>query len=154
MKIFNVYSHLGALDKLEINSAIYSEIREILEDNSIIFGRDRPTEIKKRIGERFNHKGWADKVKVGNSKLTVSFLKSKIGVCVQLGNVARTYADILKLSQLGVTKIIDVGIIIVPASVESKLLGANYASYDRLQKEIVHFSDIIKNPILIIGLSN
>ena len=118
------------------------------------FGKDFPKEIKAKVSERFNQNGWADKVKVGNSNLTVSFVKSKVGVCFQIGNVARTYADILKLASLNQKGIIDVGIIIVPHKLESKLMGANYAQFDRLAKELNQFIDIVPCPILVLGLSN
>jgi len=154
MKICDTYSHLFAEDKLNLKNNLYLEIQEILTDNSLNFGDKRPNEIKIAINSKFNRKGWADKIKVGNSRLTINFLKNKVGVCFQLGNVARTYADILKLAQLGKRNVIEIGIIIVPHKIESKLLGANYAQYDRLSTEIKHFGDIINLPILVIGLSN
>lgn len=154
MKICDTYSHLFASDKLAAKGNIYSEIDQILSDKNLVFGRNRPKEIKFTIGEKFNAKGWADKTRVGTSRLTINFLKSKVGICFQLGNVARTYADILKLAQLGKKNVIDIGIIIVPHKIESKKMGANYAQYDRLSAEIKHFQDIINLPILVIGLSN
>lgn len=86
--------------------------------------------------------------------LSISFLKSRVGVCFQIGNVARTYADILKLNQLNKKGIIDVGVIVVPHKLESKKMGANYAQFDRLANELSQFSDIISAPIIVIGLSN
>lgn len=154
MKICDTYSHLYASDKLAAKEGIYSEIEQILTDNNLVFGQKRPKQIKSVIADKFNSKGWADKTRVGTSRLTISFLKGKVGICFQLGNVARTYADILKLSQLGKKNVIDIGVIIVPHKIESKKLGANYAQYDRLSAEIRHFQDIINVPILVIGLSN
>ncbi len=154
MKICDTYSHLYASDKLTEKGNIYSEIEHILSDKNLIFGQKGPKEIKSIIAHKFNSKGWADKTRVGTSRLTISFLKSKVGICFQLGNVARTYADILKLSQLGKKNVIDIGVLIVPHKIESKILGANYAQYDRLSAEIRHFKDIINVPILVIGLSN
>jgi len=154
MKICDIYSHLYAADKLKGKGEIFNEIESILTDEKLIFGKHRPSEIKSKINNKFNNKGWADKTRIGQSRLTISFLKSKVGVCFQLGNVARTYADILKLTQLGKKNVIDVGLIIVPHKIESKKLGANYAQYDRLANEMKHFADIISTPILIIGLSN
>jgi len=154
MKINDTYSHLYADDKLKNKGTILDEIKSVLIDDNLVFGINNPKEIKKIVNDRFNEKGWADKTKVGNSKLTISFLKSKVGLCFQLGNVARTYADILKLSQLGKKNIIEVGVIIVAHKIESKKMGANYAQFERLEKEIKHFGDIINVPILVIGLSN
>jgi hypothetical protein len=152
MKICEKYDHLNALEKLKNRGTILAEIESILNHNQIEFGKDHPSKIKSSLSEKFNHKGWADKVKVDRSKLTINYLKSKVGVCIQLGNVARTYADILKLSQLHYKQIIDIGIIVVPHKLESKKLGTNYAQYERLSQEVSHFKDIIKVPILVIGL--
>jgi len=154
MKICDQYSHHKGLEKIQGKNGLLKEIKLIVTHNDLTFGTTPPKEIKAAIGDRFNQKGWADKVKVGNSNLTISFMKSKVGVCFQIGNVARTYADILKLSQLNKKRIIDAGVIIVPHKIESKLMGANYAHYDRLANELSQFSDIVSTPILVIGLSN
>lgn len=136
MKICNQYSHHNALEIIQSKDGILNELIDIVTIDEILFGVYPPTKIKKTVSERFNRKGWADKVKVGNSNLTISFIKSKIGVCFQIGNVARTYADILKIMQLQNKGIIEAGIIFVPHKIESKKMGANYAQYDRLAKEI------------------
>jgi len=154
MRICDQYNHHNGLKEIQYKDGILEEIRSLLTDARLTFGKNPPTEIKSRISEKFNQKGWADKVKIGNSNLTINFMKSKVGVCFQIGNVARTYADILKLSQLNKKNIIDAGVIIVPHKLESKLMGANYAQFDRLAKELSQFSDIISTPILVIGLSN
>mgnify|MGYP000695076584 FL=1 len=154
MKICNQYNHSNARNKLEQKNGILSEIKLVLTQSKLTFGKNSSKEIKNNVSLKFNQEGWADKVKVGNSNLTISFMKDKVGVCFQIGNVARTYADILKLSLLNKKGIIDVGVIIVPHKIESKLMGANYAHYDRLTNELKQVSDIISAPILVIGLSN
>ena len=154
MKICDQYSHHKGLEKVKNKEGLLAEIEEILTDNDLVFGINPTKEIKMKINGRFNRKGWADKVKVGSSNLTISFLKSKVGVCFQIGNVARTYADILKLCQLHNRGIIDAGIIIVPHKLESKKMGANYAQFNRLVSELSQFKNIIPSPILVIGLSN
>lgn len=154
MKISDQYSHKNGLEGLLTHNSIFEEIPEILNEDNLVFGINSPFEIKEYIGNKFNNKGWADKVKVGNTGLTISFLKSKVGVCFQIGNVARTYADILKICQLYNKGVIHVGVIIVPRKVESKILGANYAQFERLSKELAQFTEIVSAPILVIGLSN
>ena len=154
MKVCDKYYHLNALEIIQSKDGVQKELFDLVNTVELTFGINPSVEIKRKISDRFNRKGWADKVKVGNSNLTISFIKSKIGVCFQIGNVARTYADILKLMQLHKKGIIDVGIIYVPHKIESKKMGANYAQYDRLAKELAQFKDIITAPILVIGLSN
>jgi hypothetical protein len=154
MKIRDQYSHHNGLEKIQEKNGILEEIHKVLTNNNLLFGSNSPKEIKIITNERFNQIGWADKVKVGNSNLTISFIKSKVGICFQIGNVARTYADILKLFFLINKKLIDVGVIIVPHKIESNMMGANYAQFDRLVKELTQFDDIVNAPILILGLSN
>lgn len=154
MKICDYYSHHKGLDLMQSKICVWEELNEVLTDSNLSFGINPSKEIKAKISERLNQKGWADKVKVGASNLTISFLKSKVGVCFQIGNVARTYADILKLSQLNKKGTIDVGVIIVPHTEESRKMGANYAQFERLAKELSQFSDIVSTPIIVIGLSN
>ncbi len=154
MKIGDTYSHLKAKDIVRGKNGMMAEIHSFLNEPHLAFGKNKPDAIKKAISSKFNGKGWADKVKVGTSRLTINYMQQKVGVCFQLGNVARTYADILKLAQLGEKKVIEVGIIIVAHKLESKKMGANHAQYERLTKEIDYFRDIIKVPLMVIGLCN
>ena len=153
MKICDQYSHQNALEVIN-KKGVFQEIEDCIDQESIIFEKGKPLSIKKIINSNFNSLGWADNIKIKNTQLSINFLKSKVGVCFQLGNVARMYADILKLGYLYDEGIIDAGVICVPHQIESRLLGANYARFDRLTKEVNLFRKIINVPILIIGLSN
>ena len=83
MNVCDQYSHRKALEKIQNKRGLFREIKDILNCDELSFGVNSTKEIKTRINEMFNQKGWADKVKVGNSNLTISFLKSKVGVCFQ-----------------------------------------------------------------------
>lgn len=154
MMISEKYSLHDGLQRIQAKQGILLEIEDIFRMPKLEFGINSPKEIKERINEKFAEHGWADKVKIGTSNLTISFLKSKIGVCFQIGNVARTYADVLKLCQLHKRGIIDAGVIIVPHKAESKKMGANYAQYERLANELSQFEDIVAAPILVMAMSN
>ena len=154
MKVSAYHNHLKAQEILSEKGSLIIEIEKILNNSNLQFGTTHPSDIKEIIREKFTHKGWVDKVKVTHSRLTINFMKNKCGTCFQLGNVARTYADILKLMQLHHKKVIDVGVIIVPLKFESKSLGKNYARYERLEEEIKLYKEIIKVPLYLMGLSN
>lgn len=156
MKIGETYSHLFAMDLILKKSVIYSEIIDVFNTDSLSFERNCTTRMKKHISWALSHHGWADKIKLAKnqSNLTINFLKSRVGLCFQIGNVSRTYADLLKLCHLGDEGVIDVGIIVVPFPNESRALGTNYANYDRLKQELILFNKIIHTPILIVGLTN
>jgi len=154
MKICDRYEHQNALAVLE-QKIPFKEFATIIEVSQLTFGRDNPKYIKSVVSERFNEKGWADRVRiVASTNLTINYMKNKVGVCFQLGNVARMYADLLKLETLGLENKIDVGVIILPDALESSKLGANYARFDRLKKEMQVFSRIFTLPMLVISLSN
>jgi len=154
MKIYDQYDHLNAF-KLIQDRNLYPELVQIVNNPNLVFGKKTPSEIKKMIEENFNNKGWADKVKIATSNLTINFIKDGVGVCFQIGgNVARTYADILKLMLLHNKGRIEIGVIFVPSDEISKTLGKNYARYNRLERELMLYKDIITVPILAIGLSN
>lgn len=155
MKISEKYNYRDAEKILSKKASLLSELFGAVQQDDLRFGYDSPQKINASIAEKLNEKGWADRVKVSDAtNLTINFMKNHVGICVQLGNVARIYADLLKLETLGVNGRIDVGIIVVPGGPESKMLGANYARFDRLKKEMQVFSGIITLPILIISLSN
>jgi len=153
MKVCDYYSHMDAKNIIS-GKNLFDEISNCLTIDNLFFARGNPARIKKEVGNKFNAQGWADRINLKNSNISINFLKFKIGVCLQIGNVARMYADILKLYYLYDEGIIDVGVVCVPHQLESAKLGANYARYDRLKKELKLFGKIIQVPVLVICLSN
>lgn len=154
MKICNTYSHKNAESILKDKPGILEELKYVMNFDDLKFSRGNNLFIKKEISKRFIKSSWIDNVPVKRSKLTINFVKDKVGVCFQIGNVSRTYADILKLCHLHNENVIDVGVIIVPHQIESRIIGTNYAKYDRLEKEIKFFEKILPAPLYLIGLSN
>ena len=155
MRIIDSYSHRSADIVFESRVGILEEIRSVFNDGSTVIGRERSQEIKNIVSERFSQLGWADNVRVASgSSMTISFMKQQVGVNLQMGNVARTYADILKLDLLGFKGIIQVGVIVVASRSEAKQLGANYAYFERLKRELRIFTDVISTPLLALALSN
>jgi hypothetical protein len=154
MKCSDMLDINNGLKILNLKKNTYSEVISAIEDSKLRFDKNNTQEIKRKISENFNNLGWTERVKLGNSRLTISFIKNRVGICFQIGNVARTYADLLKLMYLHNKKIIDVGVMIIPDKLESKQLGANYAQFERLRNEIIQFKNIIKAPITLIGLKN
>lgn len=98
--------------------------------------------------------GWAKNVKIAGSNLSVSFLRESIAVCVQLGNVSRTYADLLKMQTLIASGRVGIAVEVVPAIGASKLMGSNHASFERLIRDLELFKHTIVGPILVVGLEN
>ncbi|MGM1055467.1 MAG: BglII/BstYI family type II restriction endonuclease [Bacteroidota bacterium] len=153
MKIGSKFSHNNG-QKILMNKKSSLELDQIINSCNLQFKKGSPAAIKDFMEDKLTTCQWVDKVRVGKSRLTINFLKEDIGVCFQIGNVARTYADILKLNHLGCSGIINVGVIIVPHHLESKKLGTNYANFERLKSEITLFQYELKTPMVVYGLIN
>lgn len=153
VRINQVYSSNSGEIILQRIPGIWDEITIALSNPFFKFEKGDPNLIKNEVYSRLNKLCWADSVKIEPSNLTINFIKKRVGFCLQLGNVARTYADLLKLQVVFERGLIDVGIIAVPDKYASKRLGSNHAQYERLKEELKLFQNIINAPIIIIGLS-
>lgn len=100
--------------------------------------------------------GWSDNLPLSvYSKISITSIFDKIGLCVQTGNVARVYADILKLQTLYTDEKINAGILVLPTKECADAFGKNVANYERLLRELLYvFSKVITVPLLIVGFSD
>ncbi|MFC1484119.1 BglII/BstYI family type II restriction endonuclease [Candidatus Neomarinimicrobiota bacterium] len=108
----------------------------------------------RRFRERFEDilevKGWITRYRIhANLSVTVTGARDLTAVCLQLGNVARIFYDVLKLQYLHSSSQISQGIIICP--IES---SGNRAYLDRLIRESEVFKDVITVPFLAIGIEH
>jgi len=126
-------------------------LEEIFESLSTGFDIDEMEEIRNNIMEVAESRGWISDFKLPNSNLKITLYKNQVGICVQFGNVARTYCDILKIEQLLKTKIISIGILCVPMEERTKK-SSTYASYEKLCKDIETLSATVSGPIICLGL--
>jgi hypothetical protein len=114
-----------------------------------------PSKVRRAILDELYLHGWPRRVKVSarQSRLSISSLKRRIGLCAQFGNFARTYADLLKLEALKRADQIDVGALIVPTEAFSRELGSNLARFGRITRELEYFHDVLECPLVVYGLS-
>src|SRR5271165_2819240 len=77
--------------------------------------------------------GWSSEVPVAaGSDMTITSMKNEVGLCLQTGNIARMYADLIKLQTLYLDNAIKAAAIVVPSNPIAKLLGSNIAESKRL----------------------
>lgn len=153
MQINEIFSNNGGDKILFTRENIYSEIKTALSSSALVFKKGESARIKSEVSDILVCMGWADSVKIHPTNLTVNFIKERVAFCLQLGNIARTYADLLKLQVISNKQIIDVGILAVPIRSDSIKLGSNAAQYERLKEEVILFENIITVPLVLIGLS-
>jgi hypothetical protein len=97
--------------------------------------------------------GWSGEVAVAQgSDMTITSIKSEVGLCLQTGNMARMYADLIKLQTLYLNNAITSAVIVVPSGPVAKLLGSNIAQAERLARELDIFKKAYHLPTLIFAL--
>lgn len=109
--------------------------------------------LKKSLLEVFSNHGFITDINLKNSKLRVNGIKEKTGLAIQTGNVARFYADMLKLQWLYKEKKINNAIYVcLSKESEKESYSGNIIHIDRALREINFFDKIIDIPILFISL--
>lgn len=126
---------------------------------AILRGIDRPLRrrsaptIRQEIIGLLHEQGWSDEVRINARRgLTLTAKLGKTALCLQTGNMARFYADLLKLQAQFVDGKITSGVYILPTRHAAKQMGDNMANFERLTSELVTlFEKVITIPLLIYG---
>ncbi len=148
--------------KIEIknhrNGTSVVPVSMINEINEAFTGMKQPVErygisdIRNELLEKLQKLGWSNKVFLDRvSKISITGVKNKIGLCVQTGNVSRVYADLMKLQALFMEDDIRGGIIILPTAECGRVYASNAASMERLDRELEIFKQVITMPLVVIG---
>lgn len=134
---------------------VRTELVRRLEQMPASLACGQTKEFRLAIGDVLKRSGWTDRVPItASSKISITAINDGVGMCVQLGNMARFYADLLKLEVLHSQKRIHSAIYLLPTRNAAKQLGKNVANFERLVGELPHYSPIIRVPLLVIGLEN
>jgi hypothetical protein len=99
--------------------------------------------------------GWSGQVRISAQRgLTLTAKKGNTALCLQTGNMARFYADLMKLQAQFVDGKIDSAVYILPTVDMARIMGSNMANYERLVDELTStFRNVITVPIAIYGLA-
>lgn len=132
---------------------IMNEIIDAIEKCEVKIQKGSGDSLKKDVMASLSKKGWPPEVVIDpSSKISITSLKNKTGLCFQTGNMGRVYADLIKLQTVYLRQVINVGIIIVPLKKEAKKIGDNIVNYERLTSELLIFDRAITVPLFVIGL--
>jgi hypothetical protein len=97
--------------------------------------------------------GWSGEVQVSkDSDMTITSSKDDVGLCLQTGNVARIYADIIKLQVLYFNNAISSAAIVVPSQEIARAIGKNIAQAKRLERELDIFKKAYHVPTIVYAL--
>ena len=147
---FDVADHNGGLSV--ISADVYCSVIDPIKKIDFEMKKYSVPELKKILVKKISENGWSGPFRVDNrTHITISSKKGDVGLCIQLGNVSRIYADLLKLQVLYNKGIIKAGMIIVASDYSAKKMSGNMASFERLEREYSLYEEIITIPTVVIG---
>lgn len=145
---YSKFSHNKGTDVVPTD--LQDEIAQIIAQVHVKVRRRTASAIRDVLMTGLLGKGWPTDVGVtSGSKITITSVKSGIGLCLQTGNMSRMYADLLKLQKLFLDQSITAGVMIVPSHMAAKELGDNITNATRLEAELGIFSKVLTIPILL-----
>lgn len=148
---YTTYSHCDGETRL--NAACKVEIGEAITGVTIKPTRGAARKIRNQVILLLKEAGWSDELAVAKgSAMTITSTKGNVGLCFQTGNMARLYADLLKLQTLYLSNAITSAAFVVPSKPLAKLLGDNIAQSTRLERELEIFKRAFHVPTLIFAL--
>lgn len=150
MKHIIVYRNHG---QNVIPEAAISEIVGAVEGCTAKVFLRNATAIRKKIQLDLINNGWSPEVQIDpSSRVSITSRKAETGLCIQTGNVARIYADLLKLQAVYERGLIKGGAIILPTRECARQLASNMANLERLDNELDIFGKVINLPLVLIGI--
>lgn len=109
--------------------------------------------IRAQLQTAIRSVGWSSEVPVARgSDMTITAMKDGIGLCLQTGNMARMYADLIKLQTLYLDNALSAAILILPSQPLALAIGDNIAQASRLQRELKIFRKAYHVPTVLFAL--
>lgn len=148
---FVAYSHCAG-DK-ELGASRHKEIAEAIAEIAVKPKQGAASKVREAFLDSLKGRGWSSEVAVAKgSDMTITSMKDGVGLCLQTGNMARMYADLIKLQTLYLNNAIKAAAIVVPSNPMAKLLGSNVADAKRLERELSIFKKAYNVPTVVFGL--
>lgn len=139
-----------------IPAHIAQGVIDLIEGLDYSLGKYDIKRFKVDFSDQLKMRGWSGKIRLSTkSSISISSVQKSIGLCAQTGNMARMYADLLKLQTMYVDEKIKAAIFVIPIKECANAFGSNIANYSRFLNELTNiFSKVITVPMVIIGFDN
>lgn len=137
----------------EIPTYLQKEITAAITAMTVKPVRGAASRLREAFLASLKSSGWSGELDVSkDSGMTITSMKDEVGLCLQTGNVARIYADLIKLQTLYLDDAIKAAAIVVPSQPVALLLGSNVAQATRLERELEIFKKAYHVPTLVFAL--
>jgi hypothetical protein len=146
-----LHSHCAGDEELPVY--LQKEIASAIAAITVKPTRGAATKLRDAFLANLKGSGWSSEVTVSkDSDMTITSTKDEVGLCLQTGNMARMYADLMKLQTLYLDNAIKSAAIVVPSQYVAQLLGSNIAQAERLERELDIFKKAYHVPTLVFAL--
>lgn len=146
-----IHSHCAGDKYLSV--ALQKEIIAAISSIAIKPAVGAASKMRKAFLSSLKAYGWSSNVSVSrDSDMTITSLKNEVGLCLQTGNMARIYADLMKLQAMYLDNSIKAAAIILPSQPLANQLGSNIAHAKRLERELEIFKKAYHVPTLVFAL--
>lgn len=136
--------------------SILNSVTDVIEGMDYSLGKYEIKNFKDDLSDQLIMHGWSGTVKLSTySSISITSVQKNIGLCTQTGNIARTYADLMKLQAMYMDNKIKASIFVLPTKKCANSFGRNVANYDRFLRELINiFPKVITVPMVIVGFDN
>jgi hypothetical protein len=147
----SVFNHCAGKEALPMS--LQREIVDAVDAIQIRPTRRSATKLRNALLSGLKGMGWSGEVAVRKgSDISITSMKGKVGLCLQTGNMARMYADLMKLQALYLDDSIVAAAIVLPSKPLATILGSNIAQASRLERELEIFKKVYYVPTMIFSL--
>lgn len=144
------YSHNSG-DRV-VPQDVAAQVEQSLKECNGLIRPNGARQLRTAILERLRMVGWSNPVRLRAQRgLTITAMHDRLGMCLQTGNMARFYADLIKLQAQFVDGKISSAVYILPLREAAVRLGSNIANFERFTAELEIFRGVITVPILVVG---
>lgn len=148
---YSEYNHCDGIRKF--SRTLLKEIQSAINDIHVIIEHGAASKIRDEFLNALMVYGWSSELVLSpDSNITITSCKSDVGLCLQTGNMARIYADLLKLQTLYLNGSIKCAAFILPSAPLAKKIGSNIANSDRLERELEIFKKVYNVPTVVFSL--
>ena len=148
---FSMHSHCAGSERVPPH--ILEEVIAAAEAVDVRIERGAAPRIRDQFVATLRLKGWSSEVTVSRgSDMSITSMRENIGLCLQTGNMARMYADLMKLQALYLNDAIQAAVFVLPAQPVALAIGDNIAQAARLERELEIFRKVFYVPTLIVAL--
>ena len=129
---------------------------QVIEQLNYSLGKYDIKNFKDDLSDQLKTIGWSGQVRLSSkSSISITSILRNIGLCTQTGNMARMYADLIKLQAMYMDEKIKAAIFVLPTKACANSFGGNVANYDRFLNELTNiFSKVVTIPMVSIGFDN